>query len=314
MSTYTPRPTKYNQPKPVVDDAEEKEIVMPERKPLPQMPEMAQPKQAPLMNNYRDILERVGGYQDRTQQLEKQRQRELSNRRLYQIFDGLNALSNLYATTKSAPNSYNPQQDLSRQSRARIDNIDRLRDANRQAYLNAYLRGYAQDLADQRYRQRNEDSLADAENRRRIAQYNKEAAEISAHNRAVASEELAGLRHHNTMSEINARGEQSRMTKQTASATSGKSGGRERYYGTYNGVKYQTKADYDKAVNADAETLGVNPRYEQTTGEYVKETKSYAKPSGAVAAENERKLKEQKTNKTGRLLPGGNRKGRLLPK
>ena len=312
MSTYTPRPTKYNQPKPVVDDAEEKEIVMPERKPLPQMPEMVQPKQAPLMNNYRDILERVGGYQDRTQQLEKQRQRELSNRRLYQIFDGLNALSNLYATTKSAPNSYNPQQDLSRQSRARIDNIDRLRDANRQAYLNAYLRGYAQDLADQRYRQRNEDSLADAENRRRIAQYNKEAAEVSAHNRAVASEELAGLRHHNTMSEINARGEQSRMTKQTPS--SGKSGGRERYYGTYNGVKYQTKADYDKAVNADAETLGVNPRYEQTTGEYVKETKSYAKPPGAVAAEVERKLNEQKTNKTGRLLPGGNRKGRLLPK
>lgn len=310
MSTYTPRPTKYNQPKPVVDDAEEKEIVMPERKPLPQMPEMVQPKQAPLMNNYRDILERVGGYQDRTQQLEKQRQRELSNRRLYQIFDGLNALSNLYATTKSAPNSYNPQQDLSRQSRARIDNIDRMRDANRQAYLNAYLRGYAQDLADQRYRQRNEDSLANAENRRRIAQYNKEAAEISAHNRAVAAEELAGLKHQNTMSEINAKGEQSRMTN--ASKTSSKSGGRGRYYGTYNGVRYQTKADYDKAVNADAETLGVNPRYEQTTGEYVKETKSYPKPPGAVAAEAERKLKEQ--NKTGRLLPGGNRKGRLLPK
>ena len=197
--------------------------------PMPEVPEMVQPQQAPLMTNYRDILEKVGGYGDRSAQLERQRKRELSNKRLLQIFDGLNALSNLYAVSKGAPNAHNPQQDLSRQARARIDNIDKQRDVNRAAYLNAYLRGYGQDLADQRYRQRSYDNLANAENRRRLAKYNKEASEAMAHNRQYYSAVNAANKFEQTKDLVDrrgeiakdvakVRGEQARETKRVAPA------------------------------------------------------------------------------------------------
>lgn len=60
------------------------------------------------------------------------------------IGDGISALSNLYFTTKDAPNMYNPRSTMSERQQARWDKIDAERRANNQIYLNAYLRAKQQ--------------------------------------------------------------------------------------------------------------------------------------------------------------------------
>lgn len=66
------------------------------------------------------------------------------------IGDGISALSNLFFTTKDAPNSYDPSRSMSAVTRARWDKLRAEREANKRIYNEGYLRALSMDEARER--------------------------------------------------------------------------------------------------------------------------------------------------------------------
>ena len=84
-----------------------------------------------------EMYKRLNPYTPPTaEQLEKERKREKRERLFAAIGDGISALSNLYFTTKGAPNMYNPEYSQSKQVASRWQKLKEDRDAK----LNAYIR------------------------------------------------------------------------------------------------------------------------------------------------------------------------------
>lgn len=90
---------------------------------------------------------------DRPETAEQKAAREKKEKReavMSAIGDGISALSNLFFTTKDAPDSYDPSRSMSAVTRARWDRLRAERDANRRIYNEGYLRALSMDRAESR--------------------------------------------------------------------------------------------------------------------------------------------------------------------
>lgn len=132
----------------------------------------------------KELLEKLNPYQQPTEEeIQQERKRQRRSAVFSAIGDGIAALSNLYFTTRHAPNAYDPSQSLSGKAYERYERLRKEREANNLSYINAYINAAkADDL--QAIRQQN----ADANEAYRKSQAEKNAAI------AKAQEEVATAR------------------------------------------------------------------------------------------------------------------------
>lgn len=140
------------------------------------------------------------------------------------VGDGISALSNLFFTTKGAPNSYDPRSSMSAAARARWDKLKAEREANLRIYNEGYLRATAMDRQDEKEERNWRHTLE----RERIADHRYEIKEARDAALAALDEKLKG--HQITAAEYKAEQEriaagyaeayeQSRIGKNIAAAT-----------------------------------------------------------------------------------------------
>lgn len=140
------------------------------------------------------------------------------------VGDGISALSNLFFTTKGAPNSYDPRSSMSAAARARWDKLKAEREANLRIYNEGYLRALSMDLqdekdernwrhtiereriADRRYEDKAKRDAALADLNEQLKRHQITAAEYKAEQERIASEYAEAY-------------EQSRIGKNIAAAT-----------------------------------------------------------------------------------------------
>lgn len=96
--------------------------------------------------SYADLFVALNPYRPATpEQLEEERKRNKRNALFAAISDGISALSNLYFTTKGAPNSFNGGSTLSGKMYERQRQLQKDREARDKEYLNGYLRALEMD-------------------------------------------------------------------------------------------------------------------------------------------------------------------------
>lgn len=87
---------------------------------------------------YTEMYQRLNPFRPPTaEELEAERKKEKREQLFASIGDGISALSNLYFTTKGAPNAYDPSSSMSVKTKARWDKLR----ADRDAKMNAYISG-----------------------------------------------------------------------------------------------------------------------------------------------------------------------------
>lgn len=126
-----------------------------------------------------EYLERM---QPTPEELEAERKRERRKAIFNAIGDGVSALANLYFTTKGAPNSYNPADNMTRKQLERYEKMIAERKADEEKYFNAKLkldqmRENANWRKQQTEYQKQRDQLADQRYKEQQAQ---QAAKIAA--------------------------------------------------------------------------------------------------------------------------------------
>lgn len=258
----------------------------------------------------------------------KRERREKSKKIIAAVGDGLMALSNLYFTTRGAPNMYD-HKTMSQQTplQAQLDKLKAEREDNADKYLQYSLK--IGDLQNDRAKTLRE---MEAEQERRKLAREKAERENEAHGwlRALQPDKLREQKSkadkaasEATTAEEEAKNapdmqaakldtEKARADNQRASAgahrasatnsyasarahdRSGKSG-RGKAYGTFNGVTYQTKADYDKAVVQYAKENGIPLAYDKkSTDAYglTSSTKANRTIAG-LAAEGEQHYRQR---------------------
>ncbi len=208
----------------------------------------------------------------------KERKREKRQKMWAAIGDGISALSNLYFTTKGAPNMYDGKNSQSASVKSYWDKVREDRTANMRRYVDGYLRASQADGLEA-IRKQNADAAQaakEAEAKRKEAETIRKD-ELARAQREVliaraAKDDAATEMAEKTMEYMTNYGwplkkakaeaelvltkartgqAQAQTVKATAQAkktASGGSSGGGKPYGTFNGVTYKTKADYDKAV------------------------------------------------------------------
>lgn len=105
---------------------------------------------APAKLSYVQLFQHLTPYRPPTQEeLEKEKKKQKREAIFAAIGDGIAALSNLFFTTKGAPNSYNPQYSLSDAYRKRYDKLKAEREANNKEYFEGYIRALQADDANE---------------------------------------------------------------------------------------------------------------------------------------------------------------------
>lgn len=143
----------------------------------------------PRRLNYAQLYE-VLNAANRPETPEQQAAREKKEKRqalFSAIGDGISALSNLYFTTRYAPDSFTPSRAMSPTTRARWDRLRAEREANRRQYVDGYLRALQLDDADYRY----ERSWQHQMQREKLADDRAAAAEKRAERQAYLDDLLA---------------------------------------------------------------------------------------------------------------------------
>lgn len=116
--------------------------------PLP-TPAGAQPPEAKAPErkmSYFDMFQRMSPYKPPTaEELEKERKKEKRDKVFAAIGDGIAALSNLYFTTKGAPNAFDPRNSLSAKARERWDKLNKEREENARYYMQEAMKAQALD-------------------------------------------------------------------------------------------------------------------------------------------------------------------------
>ncbi len=216
------------------------------------------------------------------QELTPEEKKKEKRRKIFAaIGDGISALSNLYFTTKGAPSMYSGKQTLSQKEADYWDKLRQDRENERRRYVDGYLKALqadslaairkqnadTQQAAKEAEAKRKEEEakrkgdLAEAQGEVYRARAAKDAAAtamaektleyMNAYGwplkRAKAQADIDLAKARTTQAEASADKASASAAKARASAGSGGSGSK-KYYGTFNGVAYRTKADYDKAV------------------------------------------------------------------
>lgn len=113
-----------------------------QQQPKPQ----SQPAQQQPQMSYADMFVQLNPYRQPTpEDLEAERKRYRRNAVFAAISDGLSALSNLYFTTKGAPNAYTGGSTLTGKMYERQKQLMQERQANQEKWLNGYLRAMEMD-------------------------------------------------------------------------------------------------------------------------------------------------------------------------
>ena len=112
-----------------------------------QPPEAAPPAKAPERKmSYVEMFQRMSPYKPPTaEELEKERKKEKRDKVFAAIGDGIAALSNLYFTTKGAPNAFDPRNSLSAKARERWDKLNKEREENARYYMQEAMKAQALD-------------------------------------------------------------------------------------------------------------------------------------------------------------------------
>lgn len=107
-----------------------------------QPPEAAQPKKM----SYVEMFRQMSPYKPPTaEELEKERKKEKRDKVFAAIGDGIAALSNLYFTTKGAPNAFDPRNSLSAKARERWEKLNKEREENARYYMQEAMKAQALD-------------------------------------------------------------------------------------------------------------------------------------------------------------------------
>ena len=122
-----------------------KKAPLPTAQPTPagaEAPEATQPKKM----SYFDMFQRMSPYKPPTaEELEIARKKEKRDKVFAAIGDGIAALSNLYFTTKGAPNAFDPRNSLSAKARERWDKLNKEREENARYYMQEAMKAQALD-------------------------------------------------------------------------------------------------------------------------------------------------------------------------
>lgn len=122
-----------------------KKAPLPTAQPTPagaEAPEVPQPKKM----SYFDMFQRMSPYKPPTaEELENARKKEKRDKVFAAIGDGIAALSNLYFTTKGAPNAFDPRNSLSAKARERWDKLNKEREENARYYMQEAMKAQALD-------------------------------------------------------------------------------------------------------------------------------------------------------------------------
>lgn len=134
------------------------------------------------VSKYADMMAKLQDPTPTAEELEAERKRERRKAIFNAIRDGVSSLANLYFTTKGAPNSYNPADNMTRKQLERYEKVLDDRKKDQEQYLNQYLRLSQLDenanwRKQQTEYQRQRDQLADQRYKEEQAQ---EAAKIAA--------------------------------------------------------------------------------------------------------------------------------------
>lgn len=244
----------------------------------------------------------------------RREKRERRNKMFAAMGDGISALANLFFTTKGAPNMYNPKNSMTERQMALYEKAAAARDKEKAAYNAAANRHYEiLTDADARAMKRAEAARqAELDKEKRERQKAQDAAKVENDKKQnEVRDAQIKLYNQKTKESESATNKNNRMG--TSSWVSGRSGGGSgggkggKPYGTFQGVTYMTKADYDKAVVKAAKKKGVKLQYDSpTTDEYgnVKTVRKNRTIAG-MAAEIEGKERQQggKTRPTASSKP-----------
>lgn len=127
-----------------------KKAPLPTAQPTPagaQPPEAAQPAKAPEHKmSYVEMFRQMSPYKPPTaEELERERKKEKRDKVFAAIGDGIAALSNLYFTTKGAPNAFDPRNSLSAKARERWEKLNKEREENARYYMQEAMKAQALD-------------------------------------------------------------------------------------------------------------------------------------------------------------------------
>ena len=241
----------------------------------------------PQRVSYEEMFRLLNPYKPPTQEeLEKERKKQRREQIFAAIGDGISALSNLFFTTQYAPNMYRPVETQSEKTKKRWDKLTAERNANMTAYINGLMRArQADDTYNDNERawqrqlgldkiKQERDKAADA----RAEAKEKRDAEMHDLNKQLRNTQITQAEYEAKKAEVEARYapqlEQSKINRNKAAAgasnasasasrararyydNGGSSGNR--YYGEFQGKKYKTQADYEKAVLDAARDAGVD--------------------------------------------------------
>ena len=111
-----------------------------------QPPEAAPTKAPERKMSYVEMFQQMSPYKPPTaEELEKERKKEKRDKVFAAIGDGIAALSNLYFTTKGAPNAFDPRNSLSAKARERWDKLNKEREENARYYMQEAMKAQALD-------------------------------------------------------------------------------------------------------------------------------------------------------------------------
>ena len=250
--------------------------------------------------SYVDILNQTSGYKPPTEEeIERESKRNKRNALFSALGDGLTALSNLYFASKGAPDMTSKPL-MSEKSEERKERYRKEREADKAAYLKAYMKARQLDdearWSEDKINLLKEESARDAlydkldwDEKKRLYGLKGETEVAKEHketSQAGLNEAKTGLVEQQTETEKVKRGyipkvQSSIVRKNNAAARNsdahaaaagrggragagrgGRAGGGSngKYYGTVGGRRYTTKADYDAAVMALAASKGI-PTY-----------------------------------------------------
>ena len=206
------------------------------------------------------------------------------------IGDGISAMSNLFFTSKYAPNVEQPAR-LSEGVQKRWDDMMARYNRERDAYNAGLRRAQDKDTEAERWdRQwrlqleglRNKKAAADAADADRKAELERKKAR-DAQDQRNKEADLAEKKRHNKESE--------KLGRHRISVSGGS-----RYYGTLLGKAYERKADYDEAVFREAQARGIATRG-VVEGSFGKDDREYdlkvAEIASDIHADEERKRAER---------------------
>lgn len=109
-------------------------------------PSAAQKRQAQSLSELTQYIEELGGKTKPDKDREERENKHARQRALFAaIGDGLSALSNLYFTTKGAPNAYNPNASLSKANLGRWQRMKNQREKDAEKYMNILKTKYGMD-------------------------------------------------------------------------------------------------------------------------------------------------------------------------